>query len=249
MPPEYPGHSFTLLQNRVPDRSKKGLLDSDRIEKSLEQTSWFCYILNCEGRNSVIMQKRSPVIISHLILMFLMMFGTIGGAVHFIIEAVGSETSTALFSNITNIVLMAVILSMLIMGAVYIIKDYSKQAAVFYKAFMFLHVGVCVLSIIVNLCFYTVNPLIIVICILYGFKAIDLLILVFWKDLGKKKTWILFYVILGLDLLALILSVINMVNIGFDFSFTGYVTALIADGTIGLSVKGKYENKEARGSK
>jgi hypothetical protein len=40
-----------------------------------------------------------------------------------------------------------------------------------------------------------------------------------------------------------------MLNIGFDFSFTGYVTALIADGTIGLSVKGKYENKEARGSK
>ena len=160
-----------------------------------------------------------------------------------IIGAVSSETSAAMFSNITNIVLMAVILSMLIMGAVYIIKDYSKQAAVFYKAFLFLHVGVCVLSIIVNLVFYTVNPLMIVICILYAFKAIDLLLLVFWKDLGKKRTWILFYVILGLDIAALILAIINMANIGFDFSFTGYVTALIAD------VNGKYENKKARGSK
>ena len=197
----------------------------------------------------IAMSKNSPVTKFHLIMMFLMMFGTIGGAVNFIIGAVSSEMPSAMFSNITNILLMAVILSMLIMGAIYIIKDYSKQAAVFYKAFLFLHVGVCVLSIIVNLCFYTVNPLVIVICILYAFKAIDLLILVFRKDLGKKKTWILFYVILGLDLLALILSVINMVNIGFDFSFTGYVTALIADGTIGLSVKGKYENKEARGSK
>ncbi len=195
------------------------------------------------------MLKKGAVTKFHLIMMFLMMFGTIGGTVNFIIGAFNSETSTAVLSNITNIVLMAVILSMLIMGAVYIIKDYSKPAAVFYKAFMFLHVGVCVFSIIINLCYYTVNPLMITICILYAFKAIDLMILVFWKDLGKKKTWILFYVILGLDIAALILAVINMMNIGFDFSFTGYVTALIADGTIGLSVKGKYENKEARGSK
>lgn len=195
------------------------------------------------------MQKKGSVTVFHLVMMFLMMFGTIGGAVKFIIDAVGSETSSALLSNITNIVLMAVIFSMLMMGAVYIIKDYSKQASVFYKAFLFLHVGVCVLSIIVNLVYYTVNPLMITICILYGFKALDLLILVFWKDLGQKRTWILFYVILGLDIVALILAVINMVNIGFDFSFTGYVTALIADGTIGLSVRGKYENKASRGSK
>ena len=195
------------------------------------------------------MQKKGSVTVFHLVMMFLMMFGTIGGAVKFIIDAVGSETSSALLSNITNIVLMVVIFSMLMMGAVYIIKDYSKQASVFYKAFLFLHVGVCVLSIIVNLVYYTVNPLMIVICILYGFKALDLLILVFWKNLGQMRTWILFYVILGLDIVALILAVINMVNIGFDFSFTGYVTALIADGTIGLSVRGKYENKASRGSK
>ncbi|MBR1831197.1 MAG: hypothetical protein IJ784_02065 [Ruminiclostridium sp.] len=195
------------------------------------------------------MLKNNPVTKFHLIVMFIMMFGTIGGAVNFIIGAVSSDTSSALFSNITNIVLMAVILSMLIMGAVYIIKGYSKQAAVFYKAFMFLHVGVCVLSIIINLVFYTVTPLMIVICILYAIKAADLLILVFRKDLGSKKTWILFYVIFGLDIASLILALINMLNVGFDFSFTGYITALIADGTIGLSVKGKYENKSARGSK
>ena len=84
------------------------------------------------------MQKKGSVTVFHLVMMFLMMFGTIGGAVKFIIDAVGSETSSALLSNITNIVLMAVIFSMLMMGAVYIIKDYSKQAAVFYKAFLLL---------------------------------------------------------------------------------------------------------------
>lgn len=38
-----------------------------------------------------------------------------------------------------------------------------------------------------------------------------------------------------------------MASIGFDFSFMGYVTALIADGTSGLSINGKYEDKSARG--
>ena len=195
------------------------------------------------------MLKKSPVTKFHLILMFLMMLGTVGGAVNFMIGAVRAETSTETLSNITNIVLMAAILSMLIMGAAYIIKDYSKQAAVFYKGFLFLHVGVVFLSVLVDLVFYTVNPLMIAICVLYALKAMDLLVLAFWKDLGEKRTWILFCGILGLDIAALILATVNMVNVGFDFSFTGYVTALIADGTIGLSIKGKYENKKDRGRK
>ena len=38
------------------------------------------------------MQKKGSVTVFHLVMMFLMMFGTIGGAVKFIIDAVGSET-------------------------------------------------------------------------------------------------------------------------------------------------------------
>ena len=87
------------------------------------------------------------------------------------------------------------------------------------------------------------------ICVLTAVKGIDLLIMTFGKDLGKQNTWTLFYVILSIDIIALVLAVINMINVGFDFSFTGYVTALIADGTIGLAVMGKYKNKESRGSK
>ena len=177
-----------------------------------------------------------------------MMLGTVGGAVHFIIELVRSASSSGRFSDLTNVFLMALIFSMLAMGAVYLIKGYSKQAAKYYKAFLLLHVGVCALSIIVDLCFYKVTALMAVICILTAFKALDLLILTFGKDLGKNKTWILFYVIVALDIIALILAVINMLKVGFDFSFTGYVTALIADGTIGLSIRGKYENKSSRGS-
>lgn len=184
----------------------------------------------------------------HLGIMIVMMLGTIGAAIHFIVDAVKAATLTDRCSNLTNVLLMAFVLSMLITGAVYLIQNFDKKAAKFYKAFMLLHVGVCALTVIVDLAFYTVTPLLIVICFLTAIKGCDLLLLTFGKDLGKQKTWILFYVILGLDAAALLLSIINMSQIGFDFSFTGYVTALIADGTIGLSIRGKYKNKEARGS-
>ncbi len=194
------------------------------------------------------MEKQNPIMKIHLALMILMMCGTVGGAVNFIVSAVNSKNTHDTFSNLTNVILMVFILLMLIMGAVYLLKGYSKQAAVFYKAFMLFHVGVCVISDIVNLFFYKTTALMVMISVLYVFKAFDLLIMVFGKDLGKKRTWILFYVIIGLDISALILAVINMAKVGFDFSFTGYVTALIADGTIGLAVRGKYKNKEARGT-
>lgn len=195
------------------------------------------------------MKNYSTIMKVHLTLMIAMMCGTIGGAINFIVGVANSSTTKDKLSNITNIVLMMFILSMLACGVVYLIKGYNKQAAPYYKAFLLLHVGVCALSIIVDLCFYEVTALLICICVLIAFKGIDLLVLTFGKDLGKQKTWILFYVILLIDIIALILAVINMMNVGFDFSFTGYVTGLIADGTIGLAVKGKYDNKKSRGSK
>ena len=195
------------------------------------------------------MKNYSSVMKVHLALMIAMMCGTIGGAINFIVSFTNSAATKEKLSNITNTVLMAFILSMLACGVVYLLKGYNKQAAPYYKAFLLLHVGVCALTIIVDLCFYKVTPLLICICVLTALKGIDLLILTFGKDLGKQKTWTLFYVILSIDIIALILAVINMINVGFDFSFTGYVTGLIADGTIGLAVMGKYKNKESRGSK
>ena len=194
----------------------------------------------------ILLMKKNPITIAHLILMLLMALGTIGGAVNFIIGAIGSATAKETFSNLANILLMAVILLTILMGALYLLKGYKKQAAVYYKLFLLFHVCVCALTIFIDLYFYQVNFLMIVICVLNAIKLVGLLILTFAKDLGSR-TWILFYVILGLDAMQLILAVINMAGIGFDFSFTGYVTALIMDGTIGLSISGKYRDKKARG--
>ncbi len=189
--------------------------------------------------------KVSLLIILHLALMALMVIGTTGAMVHFIIDSFNANTTG--FSNQVNAFMMLVILAMLIVGILYLVKGYTKNAAVYYKLFLILNVAVCVLTIFIDLFFYKVNIWMIIISVLNVCKIILLLLMAFGKDLGEKKTWTIFYMLLTADGLKLILSIINMLSIGFDFSFAGYITALISDGTIGLSVRGKYENKKMRG--
>ena len=192
-------------------------------------------------------KQASLLIMIHLALMALMMIGTTGAMIHFIIDSINSNATG--FSNQANAFMMLVILAMLIVGIIYLVKGYTKRAAVYYKLFLILNVAVCVLTIIIDLCFYQVNVWMIIISILNACKIVLLLLMAFGKDLGEKKTWTIFYMLLTADGLKLILSIVNMLSIGFDFSFAGYITALISDGTIGLAVRGKYENKKMRGSK
>ena len=175
------------------------------------------------------------------------MIGTVGGTVHFIIEFSKAAAGTERFSSLANVFLMLVILAMLIVGTLYLIKGYTKRAAVYNKLFLILNVAVCVLTICIDLRFYRVNTWMLIISVLNACKIILLLLLACGKDLGEKKTWMLFYILLAADGLKLVLAILNMISIGFDFSFAGYVTALISDGTIGLAIRGKYENKKSRG--
>lgn len=190
-------------------------------------------------------KQASLLIMIHLALMALMMIGTTGAMIHFIIDSINANAAG--FSNQANAFMMLVILAMLIVGILYLVKGYTKRAAVYYKLFLILNVAVCVLTIFIDLCFYQVNIWMIIISVLNVCKTILLLLMAFGKDLGEKKTWTIFYMLLTADGIKLILAIINMVSIGFDFSFAGYVTALISDGTIGLAARGKYENKKMRG--
>ncbi len=193
------------------------------------------------------MKKLNTLTISHLLLMCLMIFGTIGATVKFLIGFTDSTTGMERFSNLSNVVLMAVILAMLVIGVLYLVKDYSKQAAKYYKLFLILNVIVCILTIFIDLFFYKPTTLMYLISVLNAGKIITLLMLAFGKDLGEKKTWAIFYTLLAIDIVKFVLAFMNMSKIGFDFSFAGYVTALISDGTIGLAIKGKYDDKKARG--
>lgn len=194
------------------------------------------------------MKRLNTLTITHLALMCLMILGTIGATINFIIGFTNSATSMDRFSNLSNVVLMIIILAMLMTGVLYLVKDYSKQAAKYYKLFLILNVIVCILTIFIDLFFYKSTTLMYLISVLNACKIITLLMLAYGKDLGEKKTWTIFYILLAIDIIKLVFAVINMSNTGFDFSFAGYVTALIADGTIGLAIKGKYDDKKARGT-
>lgn len=195
------------------------------------------------------MKKSSPYVLVHLILMIAMSLCSVFATVHFIVEACNAASATETFKSLTNVLLMLVILSMLIMGSLHLLKSYSKQAAVYFKAFLLLHVFVCALTVFVDLYFSAINAFLVFVTIRNVCKAILLLILTFWKNLGKQKTWVLFFILLALDVAALVSALVHMANNGFDFSIMGYITALIADGTIGLAIRGKYRDKAARGSK
>lgn len=193
------------------------------------------------------MKKTNALMFFHLAMMVAMVIGTVGGTAHFLIEFSRAAADAERLSNLANVFLMLVVLAMLNVGTLYLLKGYNKQAAVYYKLFLILNVAVCILTIWIDLRFYHVTTLLMIISFLNACKIILLFRLASGKDLGEKKTWMLFGILLTADGLKLILAILNMISIGFDFSFAGYVTALVSDGTIGLAIRGKYENKKARG--
>lgn len=193
------------------------------------------------------MKRLNALTVTHLSLMCLMIIGTIGATINFLVGFTDSTTGMDRFSNLSNVVLMITILAMLAIGVLYLVKDYSKKAAIYYKLFLILNVIVCILTIFIDLYFYKSTTLMYLISVLNACKIITLLMLAYGKDLGEKKTWTIFYILLAIDIIKLVFAFINMSNNGFDFSFAGYITALIADGTIGLAIRGKYDDKKARG--
>ena len=192
------------------------------------------------------MKKRfSPLMTVHLLLTGVLIISSAVAAVTFIgklAAASGSERGAAWM----HLLLTALILTMLGTGLLYLLQRYGKQAAKLYKAFLLLQVGVTVVTIAINLGFSAPSALLFCTSFLYACKAAILLLLACWKDLGKDRTWLLFCFLLALDAGALLLALVHMAGNGFDVSFMGYVTALIADGTTGLAIRGKYADKARR---
>ena len=93
------------------------------------------------------------------------------------------------------------------------------------------------------------HPLLAVKAVLYVVKVLVLIGLVFWKDLGKTKTFALAFALLALDIVSVALWIVYLLGTSFNFSIIGGIAALVADITVLLAVKGKYKDKEERGSK
>lgn len=137
--------------------------------------------------------------------------------------------------NIINI--LALICSM-----IYLSSGFSKKAAPYYKAFLALVACSTVFAAIANI----TNQGFGASAILLIAKIPLLLILAFWKDMGKRNTWICFYIMLALDL-AIGFTFIGIQHIVAQ-QFISVISRLAMTGTIGLAIKGKYDDKAARGT-
>lgn len=157
-------------------------------------------------------------------------------------------------SMILTILLNLVNVIALSAGITYILERYGKRAASAYKAFMLLTAISCVFYAITGTSRMNAAELSIGAASVFlravlpmAFKLILLLVLAFGKDLGKRNTWIVFGVILVLDVIYSVLWIIpgeqTLVRIVMVFA------RLAMTGTIGLSIKGKYDDKDARGTK
>ncbi len=194
------------------------------------------------------MKKNSPLKFIHLALMVILMFCSSFSTVMFFTRNEAAVAGKGEMEVILNGCSTMVVVLMLITGILYLVHGYKKNAAVYYLAFILLLVLVNVLVVLIDVLYTQKTPLIIIKCILYSAKSIVLLIMAFGKNLGKKMTWTLLYVVVALDIAGMIVMLIYMFQNGFDFALMGVVAAIVADVTIGLAIRGKYEDKESRGS-
>ena len=194
------------------------------------------------------MKKNSPLRILHLALMVILMFGSSFATVMFFTRNETAVAGKGEMEVILNGCVTLVVVLMLITGILYLVHGYKKNAAVYYLAFILLLVLVNLFVVLIDVLYTQKTPLIIIKCILYSAKIIVLLIMAFGKNLGKKMTWTLLYVVVALDIAGMIVMLIYMFQTGFDFALIGVFAAIVADVTMGLAIRGKYQDKESRGS-
>ncbi len=145
----------------------------------------------------------------------------------------------------------------LIVGILYLVSCYSKSAAGFYKAFLTisaLSAAVAIFSIVLSMQAGNVldgavigsNSVNFTRILLHICQVVILLLLAFGKDLGKHRTWIFFGVLLAVDVMISIMSLFYAPS--FLITLLRSLTHLLMTGTIGLAIKGKYDDKDARGT-
>lgn len=133
----------------------------------------------------------------------------------------------------------------LVSGMIYLWKGYSKSAAIYYKVFMLL---TAVSSILLSTAFITGLGFNVGSALLFVEFAI-LLLLTFAKDLGKRNTWILFGALVALTLVYGIVYLPRYFNYQFLVVLTTILSKLVLLGTIAFAIRGKYADKDARGTK
>ena len=196
------------------------------------------------------MKKHGALVTCHLILMALTLlfslFGAIFAFVNFGIDAnkLSSSDKTSLllfgFLGVYDVIGIGA-------GIGYLLRGYGKNAATYYKMLLVLIFFAKVLGgiLAVTSGLNSIIWLLIILLITVAIKAAVLLVLAGWKDLGKNKTIVLFWILFALELflpflcIALPQAAIYIIVLS--------VNNLVIAGAIGLSIRAKYADKQARG--
>ena len=137
----------------------------------------------------------------------------------------------------------------MICGFIYANKGYSKEAHNYYKAMMCFYAFATLIPIVTTFRISGFDLVTVTVII----KFILLLILGFGKDLGKKKTRIIFYIVLVLELLYTpLLAAAGAApdvpsGTALPVPILEALARLVIVGIIGLCIEAKYRDKEARG--
>ena len=134
----------------------------------------------------------------------------------------------------------------MIFGFLYANKGYSKEAHNYYKAMMCFYALASLVPIITAFRVSGFN----LVALIAIIKFVLLLVLGFGKDLGKKNTWIIFYIYLVLELLFFpSMQVINPApSTALPAHIPAILSRLVIAGILGLCVEAKYRDKDARGT-
>lgn len=191
------------------------------------------------------MKKIGPVKIVHFALIVLLLAFSAYSAVRMFSGAAEAGKAMMILYGIVNVLNICALCA----SAVYLWNSYGKQAAIWYKSFLYLNVAVTLLLLAVDILYIPLTFVLVSSIILLAVKAAALLVLTLKKDFGKKNTWAVFYVLLGLDVALIVLTFINVTRGNLAFMIHGSASRLLNDVTIALAIRGKYADKEKRGSK
>lgn len=200
------------------------------------------------------MKKLGPLKIIHLVLMIILLILSLISAV-MLFAGVGFNFGMLQTNNKLSVILFGIFnvvnAAALCFGIVYSLKGYTKKAAFFYKASLFTRViatAICFVMMTFNFNVSGITiALIISIMVLLALKGVIMAYMTFKKNLGKENTWKLFHVLVVIDVVLGVLFIFNR-GVMLLHTLVNIFSRLALDCTIGLAVRGKYEDKDERGT-
>lgn len=184
------------------------------------------------------------LLILQLALMFVLIIVSIISAVIIFTGNIpeGFEASAKEYNVTTSLYGIAHIVNALALtcSIVYFLLGSGKEESFLYKGFIFLAMVSVVLRMIGTLIYpgFGVSVCLMILIIFTLFA------LTFGINLGKNKTWILFYALLAFELaLAIFMFDKNEILP----SIVGNLSRLVLAGSIGISINAKYKDKASRG--